>query len=130
MISEKMKRFFESLDYAFVASASEAGLPHLGAGREIDIPDPSRVVFKAWCCHTTVANVRNNPRVAVTLVDPASGVGYQLTGYVEECRDTAILDGLAPEREEPGMPQIQYQFTIRIEEVMEFSPGPHSDRPL
>lgn len=130
MISEKMKRFFESLDYAFVASASETGVPHLGAGREIEIPTPSHVVFKAWSCHTTLANVRHNPRVAVTLVDPASGVGYQLTGYVEESNDTAILDGLAPGREEPGMPQIQSRFVVRIEGIMEFSPGPHSDHQL
>jgi predicted pyridoxine 5'-phosphate oxidase superfamily flavin-nucleotide-binding protein len=130
MISDKMKQFFENLDYAFVASASETGLPHLGAGREIEITDPSHVVFKAWCCHTTLANVRHNPRVAVTLIDPASGVGYQLAGYVEKSSDTAILDGLAPGREEPGIPQIQYRFIVRVEEVMEFSPGPHSDRSL
>ncbi len=130
MISEKMKQFFEHLDYAFVASASETGLPHLAAGREIEIPDASHVVFKAWCCHTTLANVRHNPRVSVTLVDPVSGVGYQLAGHVEESRDTAILDGFAPEREEPGMPQIQSRFKVRIGAVMEFSPGPHSDNPL
>lgn len=130
MISEKMKRFFESLDYAFVASASDTGLPHMGAGREIEIPDSFHVVFKAWSCHTTLANVVRNPRVAVTLVDPASGVGYQLVGYVEESHDTAILDGLAPGREEPGMPQIQSSFVVRVEEVMEFSPGPHNDHPL
>ncbi len=130
MISEKMKHFFEGLDYAFVASASEKGLPHLGAGREIEIPDPHHVVFKSWCCHTTLANVRHNPRVAVTLIDPASGVGYQLAGHVVESRDTAILDGMAPGREVPGLPQIQSRFMVRIEEVMEFSPGPHSDSPL
>jgi general stress protein 26 len=130
MISEKMKRFFEGLDHAYVASASESGHPHLGAGREIEVPDPVHVVFKAWSCHTTLANVRHNPRVAVTLVDPCTGVGYQLTGYVEESHDTAILNGFAPEREEPGLPQIQTRFMVRVEEVMEFSPGPHSDRPL
>jgi len=130
MIAEKTRRFIEGLEYVFVASADAAGTPHLAAGREIEVLDSGHVAFRNWFCHTTLANIGENPRISVTFVEPATGAGYQMLGVVESRHETAILDGLAPGREEPGTPQVQSQFVVRIEEVLEFSSGPHSDRPL
>ncbi len=129
MISDAVKKFIESSDIAFVASADETGAPHLAAGSGPKVPDPRHLVFEAWFCHTTLKNVESNPRVTVAVVTGA-GNGYQLGGTVEKIVDTAFLDGYAPDAEAPEVPQVQSRLTVRVDAVMEFSAGTHSDRPL
>ncbi len=130
MIPNKLKRFIEETNCAFVASADQRARPHLAAGRGITVPDPFHVVFESWFCRKTMENVAEVPRVAFAVVDAATGIGYQLTGAVEKCSQIGLLDGLAPEIEEPGMPQVQWRMTVRVEEVMEFCAGAHTDNPL
>ncbi len=129
MISDAIKLFIEAIDVAFVASADETGTPHLAAGREPKVPDPDHLVFEAWFCHTTLRNVALNPRVSVAAVTGAGG-GYQFGGTVERIIDTAFLDGYAPGTEALDMPQVQSRLVVRVDEVMEFSSGAHTDRPL
>lgn len=130
MISETVRQFMEKAGLAYVASADEAGFPHLAAGRDLQVPDSRHVAFEAWFCHVTLHNVAHNPRVAIAVTDPATGDGYQLLGVVEQAEDVAILDGFAPGLEEPGMPQFETRLVVRVEQVMAFSAGVHSDRPL
>lgn len=130
MISDIIKIFIETIDYAFVASADATGIPHLAAGRELKVPDSHHLVFDAWFCSTTLRNVTQNPHVAVVVILPDSGAGYQLAGTIEHMVDSALLDGYVPGEEERGMPQVQSRLVIRVDEVMEFSAGSHTDRPL
>lgn len=130
MISKKMKRFIEESDYAFVASANQRARPHLAASRGLKVPDPLHVVFEAWFCRKTMENVSEVPRVAIAVVDPLSGAGYQLFGAVESVAEVGLLDGYVPGIEEPGMPQVQWRMTVRVEEIMEFSHGVHTDHPI
>jgi len=129
MISDAIKLFVESLDTAFVATVDENGKPHLAAGTVPQIPDPSHLVFEAWLCPTTLRNAARNPHIAVAVV-AGPGTGYQFGGVVEKIADSAILDGYAPDIEAQGIPQVQYHLVVRVDEVMEFSSGAHTDRPL
>jgi uncharacterized protein len=129
MIADTVKLFIETIDYAFVASADETGTPHLATGSAPQVPDPRHLVFEAWFCPTTRRNVAHNPRVAVAVI-AASGTGYQFGGTVEKIVDTALLNGYAPELEVPGMPQVQSRLVVRVDQVMEFSGGAHTDQPL
>lgn len=130
MLTEEIRRFIESMEHAFVASADEFGRPHLAVGRDLHVMDNSHLVFEAWFCHKTMENVTRNPYVAVAVSASALGNGYQFSGVVEETAQTAILDGYAPSAEEPGMPQVQYRLVVMVNEIMEFSAGIHTDKPL
>ncbi len=130
MISNRMKKFIEKVNLAFVASSDPDGEPHLAAGRGLQVPSPDHLVFEAWFCRKTLGNVAQNPQVAIVVMDPASETGYQLRGYVEQTTDVAMLNGYAPRLEEPGMPQVQSRVVVRISQIMEFSHGVHTDNPL
>ena len=130
MISDKMKRFIEEVDFAFVASADQRARPHLAAGRGLKVPDPRHIVFEAWFCSRTLENVSEVPRIALAVVDPLTGAGYQLVCFVESTSSIGILDGFAPEVEETGMPQVETRLVARVEEILEFSQGPHTDHPI
>ena len=129
MLTEEISRFIESIEHAFVASADESGRPHLAVGRDLHVVNGSHLVFEAWFCHKTMENVAKNPYVSVTVAASAAGNGYQFSGVVEKTAETAILDGYAP-LEEPGMPQVQYRLVVKVDEIMEFSSGVHTDQPL
>jgi hypothetical protein len=130
MISPRIRQFLEENDCAFVASADGSGQPHLAAGHGLRFSAAEHLLFEAWLCQKTLANVAANPRVALLCVDSASGTGYQLVGEVVASADTAILNGFAPPFETRGLPQVQSRLEIRISEVMEFSTIAHSDRSL
>ncbi len=130
MIWKRMKAFIEEVDQAFVASTDADGQPHLAAGRGLRVPDSTHLVFEAWLCRKTLSNVAGNPRVALAIIDHSSGHGYQFSGVVEKTSAVAILNGYAPRMEEPGLPQVRSRMVVRIEEVLEFSPGAHTDHPL
>lgn len=130
MISDRMKKFIEDVNYAYVASADQRARPHLASAGGLRIPDPQHLVFEAWFCHKTLENVAEVPRLAVAVVDPVTGAGYQLLCRVEQTARVGILNGFAPDLEEPGLPQTETRMTIFVEEVLEFSHGPHTDHPI
>ena len=129
MITDGIIRFAEEAGHAFVATADEKGNTHLAAGRGVTVIRPNRLVFEAWFCQTTLRNLQQNPRIAVAIADPATGIGYQFTGRVEKTEDTALLDGYL-DGEPPGLPQVQWRLEVRVENVMGFTADAHSDRPL
>jgi len=130
MITDRIKEFIESQDYALVASADQEGKPHLAAGRGLKVVDSAHLAIEAWFCHRTLKNVLRNPRVAVGIINRKTGAGYQLTGVVERSVDAAILDGYAPGMEKPGTPQVMERFLVKVDAVLEFSPESHTDRSL
>ncbi|HEY7746009.1 MAG TPA: pyridoxamine 5'-phosphate oxidase family protein [Desulfuromonadales bacterium] len=130
MISEKLKKFIEETNCAFVASADQRSRPHLAAGRGLKVPDPEHVVFEAWFCRKTLENVAEVPRITMAVIDASTGGGYQLVGMVEKVIPIGILNGFAPEVEAPGTPQVESRMVVRVEEIMEFSTGAHTDHPL
>ncbi|WP_243375302.1 pyridoxamine 5'-phosphate oxidase family protein [Geotalea sp. SG265] len=129
ILTDEMQRFIEATGHAFVASSDATGYPHLAAGRDLHVRDDSHLIFEAWFCHTTMENVTANPKVAVAVTAPAADRGYQFGGVVESAADTAIMDGFTGEEEDSAIPQVQYRLIIRVEKVMEFTSGMHSDQP-
>jgi hypothetical protein len=130
MVNESVRTFVEAIGYAFVATTDQAGNPHLAAGTGITFPEPNLLVFESWFCDTTLKNLLENPRIAVAVVDPLTGKGYQFLGRVEKKQGAAYLNGFLPETEPPGLPQVQWRLEARVDTVLAFTHEAHSDRPL
>lgn len=130
MLTEEIRRFIEGIPQAFVASADDTGHPHLATGSGIKALDGEHLAFENWFCQTTLHNVATNPLVAVVVMAPETGSGYQFTGQVAHAFDAAILDGYVPGAEPAGIPQTLTRFVVRVQEVMAFSTGVHTDLPL
>jgi predicted pyridoxine 5'-phosphate oxidase superfamily flavin-nucleotide-binding protein len=130
MLTEDILRFMERAQVGFAASSDGEGNPHLAAGRVVTPLDGDHLALEDWFCHTTLANIARNPRIAVVVAEPDTGNGYQFLGTVEQVTDRAMIDGLAPEEEGAGMPQVLSRIVVRIEKVFAFSAGVHTDIPL
>jgi predicted pyridoxine 5'-phosphate oxidase superfamily flavin-nucleotide-binding protein len=130
VITEKIKAFAEAIRIAFVASSDRSGNPHLAAFTGMKVVDPGHIVFSEWFCPKTIENLAGNPAVAVAVMDSATGKGYQFAGTVEKTSDIGILNGYDAEIEARKTPQVLYELVVRVDSIMEFSHGVHTDRPI
>jgi len=113
--------------YALVATSDEKGLPHLAASRSMELESDGHVAVSEWFCPGTLANLEKNPQISVVVWDPVSDRGYQLLGKSVALDDTAMMDGFSPAREEV-LPQVERRIRVRVEQILDFSHAPHSDK--
>jgi len=130
MISEPIRSLMENIPYVYVATADSSGMPHMAIGEQVTISGDSLLIFENWFCPSTLQNIASNTHVSVVAVSPDSGKGYQLLGSVIRSADTAFLDGYDPAVIMPVTPQVLTRFTVKVEQVLEFTSGVHSDLPI
>jgi len=112
----------------FVATCSAGAMPHIASAGRIELANEASVAVTEWFCPGTVANLHANSCVAIVVWDAQADNGYQLLGRLEKIEDKGILDGYAPAIESKGpMPQVQKRLVVRVERILEFKLGPHSD---
>lgn len=130
MITETIRQFIESLPYLFVATADLCGQPHMAIGKQVAISGDSLLIFENWFCPSTLQNITENSQVAVVVASPDSGSGYQLLGSVVRYTDAATINGFDPTTPTAVTPQVLTRFTVRVEKILEFTNGIHSDIPI
>lgn len=131
MNEKSLKKAIElakQVGYVLVATADEAGLPHVAAACEIADVGDGMVSAAEWFCPGTIENVKHNRNVSLVVWDKSSDKGYQLFGTVQQVEDIAVMDGYAPELETgTPMPQIERKLIVKVGKVVLFSHAPHSD---
>ena len=130
MITEPIRSLIEKLPYIFVATADSSGQPHMAIGEQVAVSGDSLLIFENWFCPSTLQNIANNTHVSVVAVLPKTGKGYQMIGSLVRSTDAAILDGFDPTVIVPESPQVLTRFTVKIEQILEFTSGIHSDIPI
>ena len=130
MITEPIRSLIENISYVFVATADSSGQPHMAIGEQVTISGDSLLIFENWFCPSTLQNIACNTHVSVVAVSPDTGKGYQLLGSVIRSADTAFLDGYDPAVSMPEIPQVLTRFTVKVEQILEFTSGMHSDLPI
>lgn len=126
MITEPLRNLLRKIKYVFVATADAVGQPHMAIGEQVTVSGDSLLIFENWFCPATLQNISSNTRVAVVAVLPDSGKGFQMLGSVIRSTDIAMLDGYAM----PNIPQVLTRFMVRVEDVLEFTSGIHTDIPI
>jgi hypothetical protein len=121
-------RLAKRAGHVLIATADERGMPHITAAGQLESAGNSKVAVTEWFCPGTVANLQKNRSVSLVVWTKLLEKGYQLLGQLEGVEDVGVLDGYAGLREgQPPMPQIEKRLLIRIEKILEFRLGPHSD---
>jgi hypothetical protein len=139
MKAEKLSeaiRLANEAGFVLVGTADEKGMPHITAAGRLETSSDSaavrlrspQVVITEWFCPGTVANLQRNKSVSVVIWTKQMKQGYQLLGQLEAVEDIGILDGFSAKHEgQPPLPQVEKQLWIKVEKVLEFRLGPHSD---
>ena len=116
--------------HVWLATADADGQPHVTTAAQLIGVDGRRVALREWFCPVTVENVEQRPRVAVVVWPGGEADGYQLIGRVERVEPHEMLDGYDPALEHTApLPQVERDLVLRVERVLVFRHGPHTDAP-
>ncbi len=127
---EKLKdsvRLARQSGFVMVATCDDAGLPHITAAGRIELADQSDIAVTEWFCPGTVANLQKNKNISVVVWTKKLNSGYQLLGRLDSVTDVGILDGYSKREEKHPLPQIEKRLLIKVQKILEFRLGPHSD---
>ena len=116
--------------YLFVTTAASDGYPHVAPAARLHLfSDKERVAVDAWFCPGTLENLQGNEKVDLVVWDATLDEGYQLLGKCQGVEDIAFLNGYdASLPEKAGLPQVERRIQIRVEKVLPFQRGSHTDQ--
>ena len=120
----------DKVGHVFVATADEAGLPHIAMARNMSFLPEGWVTVKAWFCQGTMNNMQASRSVSLVVWDPAIDRGYQLTGRIENVDEVAMMDGYVPGQDDSSLPQTERRLLVRIDKVIKFTREAHEDREM
>ena len=132
-MTERMKSLFEKVSAVTLATATEDGYPNAVPVGAKKILDDETILISDQFLNKTLANLKANPRVAVTFWEGHEG--YQLKGSVtietsgKRFEDTAAwIEELG---NKVGFPlKSKGAVIFRIEEIYGVSPGPGAGKKL
>jgi len=116
--------------FLFVTTAASDGYPHVAPAARLQLdPDKEGVAIDAWFCPGTLENLKENKKVDLVVWDATLDEGYQLMGKCQGVEDLAVLNGYdASLPEKTGLPQVERRIQIRVEKVLPFQRGSHTDQ--
>ena len=116
--------------FLFVTTAASDGYPHVAPAARLQLdPDKEGVAIDAWFCPGTLENLKENKKVDLVVWDATLDEGYQLLGKCQGVEDLAVLNGYdASLPEKTGLPQVERRIQIRVEKVLPFQRGAHTDQ--
>jgi hypothetical protein len=82
---------------AWVATATREGVPNVTPKGTVKVLDDQHVVFADLFSLKTRQNLEQNPKVAVTVIDPSTHKGYQVKGTAELLSSGPLYDQMAAE---------------------------------
>lgn len=116
--------------YLLVTTASSDGYPHVAPAARLQLsPKEEKVSVDAWFCPGTLQNLKGNEKVDLVVWDAILDHGFQLLGKCQGIEDIALLNGYdASQPEKTGLPQVERRIRIRVEKVLPFQRGSHTDQ--
>lgn len=129
-LTEEIKEFLGQGRLAYVATCSKEGIPNVAPKGSLGALDDEHLVFADLYSRKTRKNLEENPRVAVSVVNPPAYQGYQFKGTVEILDSGPALERAVEMVESIRMDpsKVKYAVVITVDEIYDLSPGPDSGK--
>ena len=130
-IPKHVQEFFPG-KMAWVATSTRWGEPNVTPKGTVRVMDDQHVIFADLFSLKTRQNLEQNPRVAVTVIDPATAKGYQIKGTAELVSSGPIYDQMAEQLKQssPSLPSPKYVVKIAVDSVYDQSVGPDAGKQI
>jgi predicted pyridoxine 5'-phosphate oxidase superfamily flavin-nucleotide-binding protein len=130
-IPKEVRDFFPGKT-AWVATATREGVPNVTPKGTVRVIDDQHVIFADLFSLKTRQNLEQNPRVAVTVIDPTTKKGYQIKGMAELVSSGPLYDQMAEQLKQssPSLPSLKYVVKIAVESVYDQSVGPDAGKQI
>ncbi|MDO8785641.1 MAG: pyridoxamine 5'-phosphate oxidase family protein [Syntrophales bacterium] len=117
-IPEDVKKAIAEIKPALVATAGKDGLPNVSPKGSFRVLDDEHVVFADLRSPRTIANIKENPKVAVIGIEPVSRKGWRIRGQAEVLTGGAIFDSFTQEYASKG--KVNHVVKLKVEEAATF----------
>jgi len=116
----------------WVATASKNGEPNVTPKGSVRVLDDQHVVFADLFSLKTRTNLEQNPRVAVTVIDPATAKGYQIKGRAELLTSGPVFAETAKQlaQSPKALPPLHCLVRITVDAVFDQSVGPDAGKQI
>lgn len=116
----------------WVATASRDGMPNVTPKGTVKLLDEHHVLFADLFSLKTRKNLEENNKVAVTVVDAATGKGYQIKGTAEILDSGQLFDETAKQlKASPKpLPPMHHLVKISVESVFDQSVGAEAGKQI
>ncbi len=120
-LTSEMKAIFEK-QLAVIATASKDGTPNVGPKGSMYVVDDETLAYSEGTGEKTLGNLKENPKVAVMVVDREKPDGYQVKGTAELLTSGDLFERMAKRSEERKRPRPKHVVKIKIEEIYSVRP--------
>jgi predicted pyridoxine 5'-phosphate oxidase superfamily flavin-nucleotide-binding protein len=124
-LTQEMKDLIEEQKVCFVATADRNGKTNVSPKGSIHVVDDETLAFADLYSQKTRANLRDNPQIALAVVDLKELKGYQFKGEAELLEEGNIYNDVVCYLQTLPMklPDPQYVVKIRVEEIYNLGMG-------
>lgn len=114
----------------WVATAAKDGTPNVAIKGSLQVLDDEHLMFADLFSIKTRANLEENPKAAVMVVDNESNKGYILKGAAELISSGPLYDQTVEGIKEkmPNLPPPKYVVRISVDAIFDQSPGPNAGK--
>jgi hypothetical protein len=118
-LTEEAKKAIGEIRPSLVATATKSGKPNVSAKGSLRVLDDEHVIFADIASPRTVANIVENPQVAVICLDAATRKGCRIWGRGEILNEGELFDRIAAEFAGRNM-KVNNVVKVTVEEVETF----------
>jgi predicted pyridoxine 5'-phosphate oxidase superfamily flavin-nucleotide-binding protein len=118
-LTEEAKKAIAEIHPSLVATASRTGKPNVSAKGSLRVLDDEHLLFADVASPRTIANIKENPQVAVICLDTVSRKGCRIWGKGEIINSGEIFNKTVDELANRNM-KVNNVVKITVEEVETF----------
>ena len=115
-LTEGAKKAIGEIRPSLVATASKTGKPNVSAKGSLRVLDDEHLLFADVASPRTIANIKENPQVAVICLDAASRKGCRIWGKGEIITSGEIFNKIAADMASRNM-KVKNVVKITVEEI-------------
>jgi predicted pyridoxine 5'-phosphate oxidase superfamily flavin-nucleotide-binding protein len=120
-IPDEAKKTITEVVPALVATASKDGRPNVSPKGSLRVLDDEHVAFAEIASPQTLANLRENPQVAVLVFNPDTWGGCRIKGRAELLDSGELLESFKAQFA-PMKMEVHYAVKIAVEEAAMMPP--------
>jgi predicted pyridoxine 5'-phosphate oxidase superfamily flavin-nucleotide-binding protein len=124
-LTQEMKDLIESQRVCFVATADKSGRVNVSPKGSIYVVDDETLAFADLYSQKTRANLKENPNIALAVVDLKAFKGYQFKGEAELLEEGNIYNDVVCYLQTLPMklPDPQYVVKIKVQKIFDLAMG-------
>lgn len=119
-ITDEMKDMIKT-GCCLVATADQGGWPSIGPKGSVMVVDDSTLAFGELVGRKTFSNIKENPKVAVAVVDFAKRSGYRFVGAAEIESTGDLYEKMAGIFEKIKLPRPKAVIRVKVNSIYDLS---------